>query len=321
MDDRRPSPIFIVGVHRSGTTLLRFILSSHPRIYIPPESDFIPRFFQRHPDQSLSASQVERLLTIIFENYRFVNEWRGKTPDPLDFYQAMPGKNPAGFLEALYSSYARQYNAERWGDKTPIYASYVDLVATLFPAAYFLHIIRDPRDAAVSLLDKYAGREFHIDRFFAARNWVRRIQKARRDGNALGPERYLEIRYEDLVQSPQLTIEKVCRFIREDFHPAMLQHAGLAKEQIPEDSHFFDQVRKPINTGRIGRWQTELPDRDVRLIETVAGNLMAETGYPKKFERPMNLQVSADFLALGSKYALLQSGRKMLELAGIVPPI
>ena len=55
-------PIFIVGVHRSGTTLLRYMLSSSPAIYIPPESDFIPRFFGRRPDETLGQARVASIL-------------------------------------------------------------------------------------------------------------------------------------------------------------------------------------------------------------------------------------------------------------------
>lgn len=315
-------PIFIIGVHRSGTTLLRFILSSHPAIYIPPESDFIPRFFQQQPRQTLSGKQVKRYLEIIFDEYRFVNDWVGEQPDAAKFYAQMRTKSPPAFLDTLYSLYARQYNASRWGDKTPIYASYINLLSSLFPQAVFIHIIRDPRDAAVSLLGKYAQREFHVDIFFAARNWVRRIQRARRDGLSLGRQHYYEIHYEDLIQNPEENIRLICNFIEEDFHPAMLNHSGLAQELIPEESHFFDQVREPIHNQRVGRWRKELPDRDVRLVEFICGDLMRSCGYSPEFDsRSLPWREQIRMLGLGSKYLVLQSGRKLLELAGMVPPI
>ncbi|MEJ2210636.1 MAG: sulfotransferase, partial [Anaerolineae bacterium] len=90
-------PIFIVGVHRSGTTLLRFMLNSHPRLYIPPESDFIPRFFQRRPQGPLDEARVAWLLDVIFRRYRLVKEWQGAPPDPAAFYAAMATPTPAAF--------------------------------------------------------------------------------------------------------------------------------------------------------------------------------------------------------------------------------
>jgi hypothetical protein len=316
-----PKPIFIIGVHRSGTTLLRFILSSHARLYIPPESDFIPRFFLQNPYQSLSEIQVKKLLDTIFTSYRFVKEWKSIPPVSSTFYNTMETKNPAGFLDALYSQYASQYQAVRWGDKTPIYASYIKLLSTLFPAGVFIHILRDPRDAVASLLEKYATQEFHVDVFFAARNWVRRIKKARRDGIPLGQQRYLEIHYESLVCQPEATIQKICGYIGEVYDPAMLDHSGLAQQLIPDNSHFFDQVRNPINMLRMGRWQESLSASNVRITEAIAGELMTELGYELEFAGKLSISENSRVLLLGAKYFTLQSSRKMLELAGIVPPI
>ena len=69
-------PFFVIGVHRSGTTMLRFMLNSHPRLYATPESDFIPRFFGRYAQGSLPRQQAVDSLRIIFDSYRFVDEWQ-----------------------------------------------------------------------------------------------------------------------------------------------------------------------------------------------------------------------------------------------------
>ena len=106
-------PLFIVGVHRSGTTLLRYMLNSHPRIYIPPESDFIPRFFQRRPCTPIERERAVRILNIIFDSYRFVGEWEGERPDLTAFVSGLPDLMPATFLDALYSQYARQFGIGR----------------------------------------------------------------------------------------------------------------------------------------------------------------------------------------------------------------
>jgi hypothetical protein len=314
-------PIFIIGVHRSGTTLLRFILSSHPDIYIPPESDFIPRFFLRYPNRELTQQQVEKLLKIIFEKYRFVGEWQGPPPDTNAFYKGLGDKTSAGFLNALYGMYAQQNHAVRWGDKTPIYASYVRLIQTIFPNAQFVHMLRDPRDVAVSILEKYQDREFHVDIYFAARNWVRRIQKAKQDGHELFPDRYIEIFYEDLVTNPKVTIQTVCDFLGEPYDPAMLSQNTLAREVIPIDSHFFSNVRQPITTARIGRWKENLTDRDIRLVQHVCGTLMNELGYTEVDLGSMGLFEWLRMQLLHFKYSSLQAGRRFLQVIGLVPPI
>ena len=317
---RSENPIFIIGVHRSGTTLLRYMLSSSPRIYIPPESDFIPRFFGRAPLASLSEKRVRKVLHIIFTRYRFAKEWQGDPPDPDRFLEAMPTRTPAGFLEALYRMYAHQYGAARWGDKTPIYASYVDLIHQIFPQAQFVHIIRDGRDVALSMLDKWGRKEFHVDIYFAARTWVRRIRQARAAGARLGPGLYYELRYEHLVQDPERELRSLCEFLGEPYVPEMARPHLLARERIrPGDFH--DPVRHPPDPGRIGRWQREMSGADLRLFQRVAGSLLTELGYPLADAGQMPAGERMRFLALAAKYELLQAGRRVLQGLGLLPPI
>ncbi|GAB4532299.1 MAG: sulfotransferase [Anaerolineales bacterium] len=315
------TPFFIIGVHRSGTTLLRFMLSSHPRLYIPPESDFIPRFFRKAPQGELSLAQVRRYLEIIFTRYRFVEEWQGTPPAPQDFYAQMESRTPARFLDHLYGLYAAQNGALRWGDKTPIYASYLPVLHAIFPQAQFIHIIRDPFDASLSLLDRYAVREFHIDVYYAARNWVRRIRQVQAAARHLPAGQYLEIRYEALVQQPQETLQNVCAFLGETFHPDMLAQHQLAQERIAPDSHFFANVRKPVNADSLGRGRRSLSAADKRLIQHVAGGLMDELGYPREPLETCSPSEKRRLALLRAKYEILQWGRRTATTIGILPPI
>ncbi len=311
-------PIFIIGVHRSGTTLLRFMLSSHPAIYIPPESDFIPRFFRRKPEEILSPARAQRILDLIFTRYRFGREWQG----PALRGVALPGADltPAVLLDALYSAYAAQNGAARWGDKTPIYSSYVDLLARIFPAAQFIHLTRDGRDVALSMLDKWGAQDFHIDMYFAARNWDRRTRQARRAGARLGESRYLELRYEDLVADPDVHLQSICRFLGEPYDPAMARQHELARGRV-EAGSFHDAVRQPPSTGRVARWQREMTPADLRLFQRLAGALLQELGYPLAEAGTMNAAERLRMAALAAKYCLLQAGRRAAAALGLLPPI
>ncbi|MEW5987747.1 MAG: sulfotransferase [Chloroflexota bacterium] len=314
-------PIFIVGVHRSGTTLLRYMLNSSPRIYIPPESDFIPRFFGRYPDHPLTEKQVDSLLATIFTRYRFVGEWRGERPEAAAFLAAMADRSPAAFLDTLYSQYTEQNGAVRWGDKTPIYASYVDLLARLFPQAQFVHIIRDGRDVALSMLEKWGQKEWHIDLYFTARNWVRRIRQARASGARLGAARYYELRYEALTQDPAGQLKPLCQFLGEPYLPEMAEPDRLGRARI-EPGAFHAAVRQPPNTARVGRWQREMTPADLWLFQRVAGQLLMELGYPwAAVGRPAGFAGGGRWLALRAKYEVLQGGRRVLQTFGLMPPI
>lgn len=314
-------PFFIIGVHRSGTTLLRFMLCRHSRMYIPPESDFIPYFFRKEPTAQLSDQRITRLLEIIFNNYRFVEEWQGTALDPATLISLMPDRTPASFLNVLYSSYARQNGKVRWGDKTPIYASYVDLIHKIFPTAKFIHIVRDSRDACISLLEKYQEREFHIDVFFAAQNWVRRISDIYSSLNRMSPELFYELRYEDLVNNPETKLGEVCAFLGERYEPSMLEQHLLAQEIIPPDSHFFSNVRKPVNSESIGRGIKKLSAIDKRLIQLITGPLMVKFGYELEELGEMTTSERIRFTLLRIKYITLQTGRKFMTSLNLMPPI
>jgi len=294
------------------------MLSSHPRIYIPPESDFIPRFFLRKTQQSLSRKETDRILDIIFHQYRFVREWQGPALKVSDF----PGENfnPAVFLDTLYSAYSKQNNAVRWGDKTPIYSSYVDLLDQIFPKSQFIHLIRDGRDVGISMLDKWGQQDFHVDIYFAARNWVRRTQQARCSGKRLGPARYYELHYEDLVVEPEKELGRICEFLGEAYIPEMAQPQQLARTKV-EPGSFHDPLRKPPSTQRVSRWQHEMKPTDLNLFQRLAGPLLQELGYPLNEQTPPLFTERLRQAALASKYHILQAGRNGLTFLGLKPPI
>lgn len=314
-------PFFIIGVHRSGTTLLRFMLCSHSRIYVPPETDFIPYFFGKDPHEQLSVERIAEIIKIIFTRYRFVGEWKGEPPTIEEILAEMPNRTPASFLNALYSLYASQNGKLRWGDKTPIYASYVDIIHNIFPQAKFIHILRDPFDAGISLLEKYEKEEFHIDIYFAARNWVRRINDITASFKKLPPELYYELRYEDLVKQSAVKLREVCEFLGETYEPSMLNQHLLAQDRIAPDSRFFANVRKPINTDSIGRGRRELKPQDRRLIQYVCGSLMGRIGYAQEKAGIMTFFEKIRMILLIIKYEILQSGRRMATKLGLMPPI
>jgi hypothetical protein len=94
----------------------------------------------------------------------FFRDWQGEMPVPEEFVAALSDLTPATLLSTLYTQYSRQYCAQRWGDKSPIYTSHLDTLTTIFPSAQVIHIIRDGRDVALSMLKSYRGaRFFYVD--------------------------------------------------------------------------------------------------------------------------------------------------------------
>jgi Sulfotransferase family len=310
-------PIFVIGAPRSGTTLLRIMLSSHPRIYIPPESDFIPRLFLGRGRAAMSRRRALRNVRIVLDNRRFLREWRGDPLDPVSFVDGLDELTPAAFLDALYRTYAAQHGAVRWGDKSPIYTHYVPLLAEIFPAGRFVHLIRDGRDAALSALAAYRDR-FYVDIYFAARSWEHRVSAARMAGDRLGPDRYLELRYEELTVEPEATLRSLCDFLGESYDPAMREPQRLGRDLLRLNGRHAP-VREPPHPNS-GGWRTRLAPADQRLFDAVAAGLLDDLGYDLGDPGPMAPSERARLAGLAGKYRVLEGGRRVLQTFGVFHP-
>jgi Sulfotransferase family len=311
------APIFVIGAPRSGTTLLRIMLSCHPRIYIPPESDFIPRLYLGRARRPMSRGRAVRDLRIILANRRFLREWRDAEPDPAAVVAALPELTPAALLDALYSAYAAQHGAARWGDKSPIYTRHIPLLAEIFPSAQFVHLIRDGRDAALSTLAAYPDR-FYVDMYFAAHSWRRRVRTARLAGTSLSPGRYTELRYEDLTTDPDAVLRQLCAFLGEHYDPAMGEPHELGRELLrPHGRHAA--VREPVHVNS-GAWRSRMPVADQRLFHAVASDLLIDLGYDDVERCRLSPAERARVAGLATKYHVLEGGRRILQGVGVYPP-
>lgn len=310
-------PIFVTGSARSGTTLLRIMLSSHSRIYIPPESDFIPRLFLGRGNAAMTRRQAEHNIRIVLSYRRFFREWKAAPLEPALFVDALPELTPSAFLHAVYGSYAEQHGARRWGDKSPIYTNYISLLAEMFPEAQFIHLIRDGRDAALSMVTAYRDR-FYVDIYFAARSWRARVEATRRAGAVLGPSRYVELRYEALTTDPEVVLRSLCDFLGEPFELAMCEPHKLGRELLrPRGRHA--PVREPLHANS-GKWQREMSDADQRLFETVAGGLLRQLGYEHPEVGGVRSGERVRYAELATKYRVLEGGRRVLQAFGIFQP-
>jgi len=116
-----PRPIFIVGCPRSGTTLLRLILDSHPSISAGPESRFL-------------------------WGIRAIEEAQLAHAGGLGLDRAEWHDNVRSLFEAFHLRYAEHQGKIRWADKSPDYALMLDYIDVLYPESQIVHIVRDPRD-------------------------------------------------------------------------------------------------------------------------------------------------------------------------------
>jgi hypothetical protein len=272
-----PPPFFIVGAARSGTTLLRLMLDRHPEVAIPGESHFIPPLWARRRRYGRAGSIDDREAWLrdlsaqpAFRRWDLPIELVRRELD------ALPDPTFAQAIEAVFLAYAHSRGKERWGDKTPDYVEHLPLLAHLFPTARFVHLIRDGRDVALSTIDL---QRLHRRAATAAYFWARAIRQGRTAARLLGPERYVEVRYEELLDDPEGEIRRLARFLDLAFHPAMLEHDREARERLPEGiRRIHGRLALPPTKG-LRDWRRDMRPSEVEEFEAVAGRELLAAGY------------------------------------------
>jgi hypothetical protein len=257
------APLIVLGVGRSGTTLLRVMLDRNSELAIPYESFFVTQLAHRHGGLPRLDDFLDDLARL-----RTLREWEISADDVRP--RLHPGMTTGEAIAAVFETYAEKRGKPRWGDKTPLY---------MFPHALWVHLVRDGRDAALSFLTLppgFSGRTWAQPRSaaqFAAR-WRVEVEAARRLGRS-APDRYLELRYEELVAEPDRELRRICEFASLPWEPGMLDYAGGADvAQMPEHRH----LAEPPTPG-LRDWRNEMSPHDSHAFEEVAGDVLRESGY------------------------------------------
>jgi hypothetical protein len=270
--DPAASPIFIVGNCRSGTTLLRVMLSAHSRIYIAHEATFY----------SWASLFPERAPRRAFLEYYFQTpEFRWLRVDPERVLAGLPDPLPPARLRDAFVNLMRekaaQYGRVRFGDKTPLYTRHLGRIFLDFPDARVIHILRDPRTRVQSLSKMpWAGTNLFANAFTTELD-LHPVWKMR--------DKLLQIRMEDLLADPKTTMARVLEHVGEAWEDAVLDHVR----------HHPDKGDMPplpwLESSKHERSAAPEPTRgltpvQIRMIERVAKQSMKQGPYEAaKLER------------------------------------
>jgi hypothetical protein len=287
---RRPAP-FIVGVTRSGTTLLRLMLDSHPKLAIPPETHFLPKLLRWAELPEAKPAMLARKVS----KHRRWGDFEISRKEYARALRALPELNGTSAARAFYELYARKQGKSRWGDKTPGYQIRMLKLRKALPEARFIHVIRDGRDVALSQARR-ASEPTPLD--VAGRRWKSRVLATRLRARRLPEGAYLEVRYEDLVLDTEAELRRICKFIGLRFDKRMLRYHERADERLREiakelpagegvgelgaeariSAHAL--LSEAPNANRVEAWRTEMSASELEAFEEGVGDLLAELGYP-----------------------------------------
>ncbi len=251
------APIFVIGSPRSGTTLVRLILDSHPSISCGEETHFLRDL------ESVVGRNWDLVATYGLSREWWIEHLRGL----YDTFQA----------EVL----ARNGKA-RWAEKDPTYTLHLPFIEELFPNALYVHLLRDGHDVVASFRERWG---YKSAARAARTEWARYVSAARDLGRRLPEDRFLELRYEELVTDPETQGQRLFAFLGEPWQPEVLefdpsQHAATERYQW-----FSAQQREAggedstIYTSRVGAGGASLDPVLRTILRRRHGALLRELGY------------------------------------------
>lgn len=286
-------PGFILGSGRSGTTLLATILNRHSRICVTPETHFFQHVSLYPGGLSSFASDWPESIRKIAQKMPPTNSW-----DPVSSCEIIVqklGSRPVTATEAfraLGELIASDVRKPLWIEKTPMHNYFIPEIRSCFPSAPIIHIVRDGRDVANSMVTaNWCSSYFE--------NLTRWVAELRATELALRNDPYsYSLRYEDLVSDPEGSISRLCEFLRVGFEPAMLTPDGSEQNLIEAGMSHKEQVREPISASKVSAWRTKLSDEQKATSTLLAGSELQRWNYPEAQSAPP----SALPLWLGRKF-------------------
>lgn len=271
--------IYIIGVGRSGTSMLMTLLNGHSHIAFTPETHFL-RFYMGSED---SKRQIENRgadwFLKLLENDPYFQRLQLPAEDLLAPY--LSGDKVFDLTEIyreILSRYLHRRGKSMIGDKDPRYIDYLPVIKSLFPRARIIHIYRDPRDMVLSKTKA----EWSAHRPYWVNALISQIQmkRGRATARELFADRYYELAYETLISEPEATLSRLLTFLGLEFEPAMLDLKQSAQELVdPAEMQWKDRTFQPVISRNKEKWRQQLTPRQIRCIEIICREWFDHLGY------------------------------------------
>jgi len=261
--DRNSPIVFIGGVPRSGTTLMRAMLDAHPEVRCGEETRVVPRILQMRSHWMKSQKESMRL------------EEAGLTGDVLD----------AALSAFILEVVARHGEASpRLCNKDPFTLKSGTYLKHLFPKSKFLFMVRDGRATVHSIITrKVTITGFDLKSYRQSlTKWNAAISAMNDQCEELGSDYCLKVYYEQLVLHPRKWLTKILKFLELDWTEDVMHHEkqinkahGISLSKVERSS---DQVVKPVNLEALSKWVGKMPDDVVEDMANIAP-MLEKMGY------------------------------------------
>ena len=266
------------------------MVNAHPDIAVTPESHWIPRLYAKTWALTSEGPVKPKLIRRLVGHPKFAR----LRISPEEIARLTGNGKPITYenlVSRIFELYGARQGKPLVGDKTPDYVRSMETLHSLWPSARFVHVIRDGRDVALSMMDWPKARPkpgdfatWREDRVStAALWWELNVRLGRNAGKSIGDKLYYEVRYESLVNHPKEEIAALCGFLGVPYVDAMLHFYEATAACDPGLE--ARRARLPVTAG-LRDWSAQLPPEDNERFEAAAGALLEELGYACVVPRP-----------------------------------
>lgn len=285
-------PIFVVGVQRSGTTLLAALLAAHGRMSCGPETHFFRWLAQEDKPTQLCSEEswpgraqafIGGISATTYSPPGRVRLVERYSVDEADIGRYLQEQQPsiATLLGSITVPYMERMGKQRWVEKTPDHIQFVELIREHFPNSPIVRIVRDPRDVALSLRKVPWGAQTLTEGLL----FWKRLHESSADFLKHDRLSYT-LRFEDLLAAPQETLKALCAFIGEEYEEQMLDTSRTGQAVNSRRVAWKEKASQPVDGSRIAIWRHSLSAEENTLSEALVGNYLDEYRYPRLADFP-----------------------------------
>ncbi len=283
-------PVFIVGTERSGSNLLRLLLNELSEIAVPHPPHLMRDLgpvAHRYGDLRKDGN-FKRLIrdAIKLVDLHFA-PWPIR-PSADEIFKRASKRTVYSVYAEIYEQFRASAGKERWGCKSTFMIHHVNEILRHHKRPQFIHLVRDPRDVAVSARSSVFC---HYHPYFVAELWTREQRLALDWSSKLDSETWFTLRYEDLIARPTVELRRLCGFLGARYSASMLRFFEKpSAKQLAGLSRSWENVGQPVLKKNSGKYMGELSIREIALIESVAGDVMREFKYKLQTESDEHLK-------------------------------
>lgn len=280
--------ILMVGEQRSGSNLLRLILNSSSEIVAPHPPHILQNLMPLMPDYG-DLSDEDTMNRLVDDVCRLVEHnpvvWDKIKHFDRDEVRSLCGENSlVAVFSAVMEIYAHKHNAKAWLCKSMQNIRWAKELDDYLDNAKFIYLYRDPRDVALSFSKAVIGDKHPYN---IATKWVQLQQLCLDAEKWLRPDQFKRVCYEALTSEPEDTISDLCTFLDIPFIPDMLNfHRSGEASRTATKSSLWSNLTQPVMAGNSNKFKKNMSEQHVRIIESIAGNIMDQLGYSRYIVEP-----------------------------------